>query len=187
MEVSTAAECTSSAGTGSVAFDCMQLEDGDIADSYNILEDGSFERKLSAELVQLGWSYEGTGSTAQDSYALGESNVTDGEGSYHIVSEPGKNKSFTFKTYLGAEKASFTLTGWVKANTTPIRKDRELYVRARHKISETEAIVVKQKINAYSNGWQYFCLMMPARVWGTTTISIQFDDNSGTFTLTGLN
>ena len=46
--------------------------------------------------------------------------------------------------------------------------------------------MAKQKINAYSNGWQYFCLMMSARVWGTTTISIQFDDNIGDLYFDGL-
>lgn len=104
VEVRAAAECTSSAGTGSVAFDCMQLEDGDTADSYNILEDGSFER--------------GGNCTA----------ATDGAKGYQIQGEPGKNKNFIFKTHLGPNPASFTLTGWIKAETTPIRKNRELYV-----------------------------------------------------------
>lgn len=87
---------------------------------------------------------------------------------------------------LGSDRASFTLTGWIKADTTPIRKDRELYVKARHKVSDTESIEAKQKINAYSKGWQYFCLMMPAKIWGSTTISIQFDDNIGDLYIDGL-
>lgn len=53
-------------------------------------------------------------------------------------------------------------------------------------VSDSESIVAKQKINAYPEGWQYFCLMMPLNSWGSTSISIQFDDNIGDLYIDGL-
>ena len=36
-------DCGEETGKGNVAFDCVQLEEGRVANDYNILEDGSFE------------------------------------------------------------------------------------------------------------------------------------------------
>ena len=46
--------------------------------------------------------------------------------------------------------------------------------------------MAKQKINAYSDGWQYFCLLMPQKSWGGTDIIIEFDDNIGDLYIDGL-
>ncbi|MBR5579418.1 MAG: hypothetical protein IKW28_10550, partial [Lachnospiraceae bacterium] len=43
LRVSLETDCGVKTGKGNVAFDCVQLEKGGVANDYNILEDGSFE------------------------------------------------------------------------------------------------------------------------------------------------
>ena len=171
--------CTAATGAGIVAFDCLQLEQGETASPYNILEDGSFE------LATGSLPYKWTSYTAVNySDEIVEGGI-DGSKCYHITGEPGKDKYLKFTTNLGSSTGSYVLSGWVKADTTPIRKGRELKVRAYHKDDSSE-LQAAQAINAYSGGWKYFSLILPAHQWKSTMLSIQFFDNIGDLYIDGL-
>ncbi|MBE5879951.1 MAG: DNRLRE domain-containing protein, partial [Lachnospiraceae bacterium] len=180
------AECKEGAGSGNAAFDCVQLEEGAVANDYNILEDGSFE------LTESVLPYQATNYTAS-SVAVADELVSggiDGGKCYHITGEPGKDKFLKLKTKLGTGKGSYVLSGWVKTDTTPVRSGRDFKVYAYHK-EETDGVVTKElklshNINAYSEGWRYFCMIVPADTWSDTTFTIRFFDNIGDLYIDGL-
>ena len=155
--------------TGTVFFDCIQLETGNVANDYNILEDGSFELTKDTLPYQRGG--------------------VDGDYCYHITGQPGMDKYLRISTNLGSAKNSFTLSGWIKTDSTPVRKGRDFKAVAYHK-EETEGTVTELKvsndINAYSEGWKYFCMIIPAANWKSTTITLRFYDNIGDLYIDGL-
>lgn len=180
-------DCGTSKGAGTVAFDCIQLETGTVANAYNILEDGSFE--LTENTLPYQWkNLNNSTIKKQDERVEGE--AVDGSHSYHITGQPGKDKYLRFSTNLGSAKNGYVLSGWVKSNTTPIRTSRFFRVKAKHEETGSDGEQIKYEaftdINAYSEGWKYFCVLLPARSWKGTTITICFYDNIGDLYIDGL-
>ena len=113
----------------------------------------------------------------------------DGEYCYHITGQPGKDKYLKVTTNLGSAKNSFVLSGWIKTDSTPVRKGRELKVTAYHREETDDAIITlktSNDINVFSEGWKYFCMIIPAASWKGTTFTISFYDNIGDLYIDGL-
>ncbi|MDE6016241.1 MAG: DNRLRE domain-containing protein [Acetatifactor sp.] len=179
-------DCGTSKGAGTVAFDCVQLETGDVPNDYNILEDGSFD--LTTETLSYKWK-----NLDNSTITIKDQKVTDsvdGTYAYHITGQPGKNKYLRFTADLGNSKNSYTLSGWIKADASPARASREFQATAIHKETDTDGETVEYKattnLNAYTEGWQYFCLLLPAKTWKSTDLTICFYDNIGELTIDGL-
>ena len=137
--------------TGAVSYDCIQLETGNVANDYNILEDGSFE--LTRDTLPYQWTnLDKSPVKVKDERVRGG---VDGDYCYHITGQPGMDKYLRISTNLGSAKNSFTLSGWIKTDSTPVRKGRDFKAVAYHK-EETEGTVTELKvsndINAYSEG-----------------------------------
>ncbi|WP_026506600.1 polymorphic toxin-type HINT domain-containing protein [Butyrivibrio sp. MC2013] len=158
-----------------IVYDCVQLEKGDVANDYNILEDGDFE--LASEGLPYSWKR--TGDQALPDGIVGEG--IDGGRSYHINGIPGKDKTLTTTLQLGDATSSYVLSGWIRTTSTPVRKGRELSVSAVH-----DTLSSKLKINEYSSGWKYFSMIMPAHQWKDTKLTISFNKNAGDLYIDGL-
>jgi len=172
IEIAAEVEGGANTGNGKVYLDSLQLETGDIANQYNILEDGSFDLAINNSLYK--W----------DSYKKGTfndeiiSSGVDGGKCYHITGEPGRNKYLKFTTELSYTTESYILSGWIKTNTTPVRKGRELKVKAYHS-DDNSVFESTLGLDDYSDGWKYFTLVLPSHKWKKTDIAILFYDNIG--------
>ena len=178
-------DCGTAKGAGTVAFDCIQLEAGKVANDYNLLEDGSFE--ITEETLPYKWkNLDKSSNLIKDERVSGG---VDGDSCYHITGQPGKDKYLKVSVDLGSDKNAYVLSGWIKTNSTPIRKTRDFLVMAHHH-EETEDVIIDLKvsnnINAYSEGWKYFCMILPAASWKSTTFTIRFYDNIGDLYIDGL-
>ncbi len=180
-------DCGTAKGAGTVAFDCIQLESGTVANDYNILEDGSFE--LTQGVLPYNWkNLSGSNVKVPDERIGGG---VDGSHCYHITGQPGRDKYLKFTTNLGSTKNAYVLSGWMKADSTPVRGSRALKVTAVHKETDDEGNTTLEykasnNINAYTEGWQYFCLLLPAHGWKSTTFTVCFYDNIGDLYIDGL-
>ena len=179
-------DCGTAKGAGTLAFDCVQLETGDVANDYNILEDGSFD--LTAGTLPYKWT-----NLDNSTIKVKDRKVTDsvdGPYAYHITGEPGKNKYLRFTANLGNSKNAYTLSGWIKADASPARPTRQFQATAVHKETDPDGDPIEYKattnLNACTEGWQYFCLLLPAKTWKTTDLTICFYDNIGELTIDGL-
>ena len=145
-------DCGTSQGAGSAAFDCAQLESGSVANDYNILEDGSFE--LTTETLPYQWKNLDN-STIQVKDKRVEGGV-DGNWSYRITGQPGKDKYLKVTVPLGSAKASYTLSGWIRADSTPARSGRDFKVVAYHEEEDDDGDTIRytaeQKLNTFSEG-----------------------------------
>ncbi len=172
IEVAAEVEGGTNVGKGIISCDSFQLETGDVANQYNILEDGNFE--LTKTDTPYKWSNYIKGVYRDEIISAG----VNGGKCYHITGEPGRNKFLKFATNLGAGAESYVLSGWIKTNTTPIRNGRSLKVRAYH--ADANAVFESTLgLDDYSEGWKYFTLILPNHKWGQTEIAIQFYDNIG--------
>ena len=179
-------DCGTEKGAGTLAFDCVQLESGDIANDYNILEDGSFD--LTTDTLSYHWkNLDNSTITVKDKKVT---DAVDGTYAYHITGQPGKNKYLRFTANLGNTKNAYTLSGWIKADASPARSSRDFKAMAHHEETDPDGDPIEYKasvnLNAYTEGWQYFCLLLPAKTWKSTDLTICFYDNIGELTIGGL-
>lgn len=108
--------------TGTVYFDGIQLEKGDAASTYNLMENGSFERGETYEVPE-GWLGTDTVLTFDED---GDKNSTDdhidGDCSFKLKGDTGKNKYIWQDIPLDSDVTEFDtyiLSGWAKGNAVP--------------------------------------------------------------------
>jgi len=178
-------DCGQKAGAGKVYFDCVQLETGEVANAYNLLEDGSFE--LTQGTLPYQWTATTVTVKVPDERVEGG---VDGDYCYHITGQPGKNKFLRFTTNLGGSKSGYVLSGFVKSTATPVREGRTFQVMAEcdTKDEEGESITLKlaKPLTTATEGWQYFCLLLPAQKWTSTDFTLCFYDMLGEVYVDGL-
>jgi len=51
---------------------------------------------------------------------------------------------------------------------------------------DTIRYTAEQKLNTFSEGWKYFCLLLPAHPWKNTSFTVRFYDNIGSLDIDGL-
>ncbi|WP_411681918.1 DNRLRE domain-containing protein [Clostridium thailandense] len=98
--------------TGTVYFDCLQLEDGDIPSRYNIVENADFSYDV---LNPLGWTKDSQ-SDINDRVV-----VEDNRQSYKIVGSQGKQK-YLLQEFIISGKVgdSFIASAWAKGDSVPL-------------------------------------------------------------------
>ena len=97
--------------TGTAYFDCVQLEKGSVADSYNLLENPSFENGTTS---WTGVSLESSDVVTDEHYYYG------GSHSYKLTGNATSDKYFrqTVKVK-GTEKDTYILSAYALANSVP--------------------------------------------------------------------
>ena len=173
-------ECAANAIGKKIFCDSVQLETGCVANSYNILEDGSFE--LADSNTPYRW--ENTKKATFVDEILSNEGV-DGGKCYHITGEPGANKFLKCKPILCKKNESYILSGWFKTDSAPVRDKREIKVKVSHS-DENSYYESSLGLDEYSEGWKYFSLILPAHNWRNVAVEFQFGANIGDFYLDDL-
>lgn len=107
-------------GTGTCYMTCFQLEEGEIANKFNLMENGSFER-LESGSATIPASFTGI-LTNSALYADGvnSSERKYGSSALRIYGEPGKRKGFWKRIPIeGSAKDVFSISGWAKGKGIP--------------------------------------------------------------------
>ena len=116
-------------GVGNAWFDCAQLEPGDVANRYNMLENGSFERVSGS--APLNWTAKSENNASTEIvYASGDSLHPDylGGNVLQIIGYPNKNKGF-YQDIVASGSAGdvFTVGGWARGKSRPIDTERKRF------------------------------------------------------------
>ena len=110
-------------GSGTGYMTCFQLEEGNTANTFNILENGSFERVDSASSTVPSTF---TGILTDNSAWADGRIATDakyGDHALRIYGEPGKRKGFWKRIPLqGKETDVFSVSGWARGKGVPGRE-----------------------------------------------------------------
>lgn len=136
--------------TGTAYFDCLQLEKNNTANSYNLLENASFENSAS------NWTAVNT--TTSDTVVSEINNG--GSYSYKI------NGAATSEKYLrqtvnvsGTEKDTYILSGYARADSVPLDASLGRYFDLSVKITYSDGTTkVKRDVATFNpdvTGWQY--------------------------------
>ena len=104
--------------TGTVWYDCLQLEQGNVANKVNLVNNSSFER-IGADNRPSDWNITSSSATWTNSQAKYGSN------SGHFTGQIGVDQHFLQGIYVtGQEGDVFSISGWVKADALPGREAR---------------------------------------------------------------
>ena len=100
---------------GTAYFDCIQLESGSVANSFNILENSSFEK--SSNGLPTGWSAintsYSTSSTGTVTNGITTAAKANGTKSVRITGEPDVAKGYSQKIYVdGKAEETYIVSGW---------------------------------------------------------------------------
>ncbi len=103
---------------GTAYFDCIQLESGSVANSFNILENSSFEK--SSNGLPTGWSAINTSYSTSSNGTVTDGITTaakaNGTKSVRITGEPDVAKGYSQKIYVdGKAEETYIVSGWAKA------------------------------------------------------------------------
>ena len=130
--------------TGTVWFDCLQLEQGNVANKVNILCNSGFEQVSSNKPSSWNLGSTATASSTQAKF---------GSRSAVMTGQIGVNQHFLQGIYVsGQEGDVFSLSGWVKADALPGRQAR---IAAAVLYNTGSAKWVTLDINPYVSDWQY--------------------------------
>ncbi|WP_035381744.1 DNRLRE domain-containing protein, partial [Fervidicella metallireducens] len=148
--------------TGTAYFDCLQLEEGSIANRYNIIENSDFTYGGAEPLC---WSKDLSCDTEDAVVLLSDSDYPSGLNNKCFKINGKVNKSKQVKqTQNISGKAGDTLTfgAWIKANCAARRPNEEsAYIYIVYYAPSLKEF--KIPLNRYVNDWQYLCdsIVMP--------------------------
>ena len=99
--------------SGTTYFDCIQVEEGDVVNDYNLLENSSFDDTSSSVWV-------GNALTSADGY---------NNSRYKIVGDPTKDKHIHQTVIINkpASECAFSLSGYAQANSLPLPSGSNRY------------------------------------------------------------
>lgn len=150
--------------TGTAYFDCLQLEKSDTANSYNLLENASFENEDT--------SWTAASSLTTDDDAVTEQN-NGGSYSYRIKGAASADKYIRQTVNVnGSEKDTYILSGYAKANSIPIdsEKGRRFDFSVRVTYDDGSSVIKNPlEFNDDVTAWQYSS--------GAFTLSDETDEN----------
>lgn len=128
-------------------FDCLQLEAGNVANPYNLLENPSLKYSSgSPTYIPSLWTP-----------ANFESNDGISNGELHIKGNPSKNKSLSQSIPINktAETIAFTMAGKAKGNSVPLFGNRHFAIDLGLYFTDGTTQWMVIPFNADSNGEQY--------------------------------
>ncbi len=136
--------------TGTAYFDCMQLEKNSTVNSYNLLENSSFENGATS------WTAKNT--TSSDKVVTNKKNS--GSKSFKIVGAAGNDKYIRQNINVsGTEKDTYILSGYALANSKPFDADADVNffeISVRINYSDGSKVYKRPTFFNYAvSDWQY--------------------------------
>ncbi len=136
--------------TGTAYFDCMQLEKNSTVNSYNLLENSSFENGATS------WTAKNTSSS--DKVVTNKKNS--GSKSFKIVGAAGNDKYIRQNINVsGTEKDTYILSGYALANSKPFDADADVNffeISVRINYSDGSKVYKRPTFFNYAvSDWQY--------------------------------
>ena len=154
------------AASGTAYFDCVQLEKGEVASDYNLIQNGGMS------LSSGGWS--------------AAPNYTDAERG-KVMQVTGNASGYNFKSQTVAlsvpKETTLMLSGWGRANSTPTEKEDETNNRTFRVVANilyTDNTHEDQAadFNPYYDGWQYSAaVIQPKKDVTSITVFLSYDFN----------
>ena len=154
------------AASGTAYFDCVQLEKGEVASDYNLIQNGGMS------LSSGGWS---SAPNANDSVRGAVMKVTGSATGYNY-----KSQSVALNI---PKETTLMLSGWGKAYSTPTEKEDEINNRTFRVVANilyTDNTHEDQAadFNPYYDGWQYSAaVIQPKKDVTSITVYLSYDFN----------
>ena len=150
--------------TGTAYFDCLQLEKSDTANSYNLLENASFENSATS------WT---AASSLTTDDGIDSTYNNGGSYSYKIKGAASADKYIRQTVNVsGSEKDTYILSGYAKANSIPVDSEtgRRFDFSVRVSYDDGSSVIKKPlEFNDDVTAWQYSS--------GAFTLSDETDEN----------
>jgi YD repeat-containing protein len=153
---------------GNAYFDSLQLEEGSTANSYNLLENASFENETNL------YGYTSTDLTLGTTVDMPVQDSIDGNWGFRVVGDAQKSKKLSQEVNVsGSEEDTYIVSGWAKAFAVPelIQNDIESKYR-KFKIS------VKVTYSDGTSLWKSTAEFNPSVLdWQYSAVTINLSDN----------
>ena len=134
-------------GSGSAYYDCLQLEKGQTANTYNMVENGNMENTGST-------AWEPVNTSGDDGYYTGDTSI----GRYYYMEGNGEsNKRLVQKIYINkpADKVYLNVRALSKGDSVPLDEDRKYAVGIQTVFADGTKKVSCVNFNPdYQDGWQ---------------------------------
>ncbi|MCL2254330.1 MAG: hypothetical protein FWC09_07775, partial [Lachnospiraceae bacterium] len=173
------AHTTAANKTTTAFFDALQLEEGLIANPYNIIEDASFEQFAIGTAKPGYWTFNNGGTAGSADIINGG---IDGKQSFEIKGEFNKGKTLRQDLQL-SNQASYVLSGWFKlSDVAPITGNRLLRVEVVRPAYDT--VVANSTLQTFRTSiqdeWVYFCMALPKLAnWDGAYLQFRHSNNVG--------
>ena len=136
--------------TGTAYFDCLQLERSSVPNSYNLIENSSFERGTA------NW----TASNTNSNDIISTARYNTGDQSYKLTGLSGTDKYIRQTVYVsGSEKDTYILSGNVRANSIPLDMDAGRRMDLSIKINYSDGTHIYKRPTLFNGDvygqWQY--------------------------------
>ncbi len=136
--------------TGTAYFDCLQLEKNSTVNSYNLLENASFEKGADS------W----TAYNCDSGDAVSTARYNTGSHSYKLVGTSGTDKYIRQTVYVsGSEKDTYILSGYARAYAVPLDMEAGRRMDITVKINYSDDTYVYKKPTLFNGEvagmWQY--------------------------------
>ncbi|WP_035381738.1 DNRLRE domain-containing protein, partial [Fervidicella metallireducens] len=148
--------------TGIAYFDCLQLEEGAIANRYNLIENSDF---TYGGVDPIYWSKDLSCDTGDAVVVLSDSGYPSGLNNkcFNINGKVNKSKQIKqIQNITGKEGDILTFGAWIKANSAARRPNEgSAYIYIAYYTPSYKEF--KIPLNRYVNDWQYLCdsIVMP--------------------------
>jgi RHS repeat-associated protein len=150
--------------TGTAWFDCLQLEEGSVANRYNIVENADFSFVSGG--VPNTWTRVGDSGDNVLTSADSSNPVTQDDNRYRCYGAPGVTKTLTQNLALnGLAGDSYVAGGWAKATSVPLTSGRTFAVSVFFDYTDPAKTDEWQDLSFSpdSQVWQYVCQAAVAR------------------------
>ncbi|GLC29653.1 carbohydrate binding domain-containing protein [Clostridium omnivorum] len=163
--------------TGTAYFDCLQLEDGDLANRYNLVENADF--KYGSDTPSY-WSKvvnsDSSDTLTQSDVAIGASNLD--LNAFKLTGAINKDKELQQRINVSGKKGDvLTVGAWIKANSVPLDGDR----RCEYAIAVGGSQWKILRPSYYSTQWQYVSDVIVADTdYSYISVYLVYKNNVGT-------
>ena len=141
--------------SGTAYFDCVQLESGEVANNYNLLQNGSFEQ-INNNFPQY-W----TGCETTSADGMSSSIFKDEKHSLKINGFATENKYVSqIIPVTGSEGDIFSVSGWAKGSSVGLTDGTVFNITTRVAYSDGSEKWEGHNFNAYVEDWQFLSVLL---------------------------
>lgn len=166
--------------TGTAWFDCLQLEEGPIANRYNIVNNADFHYVTSN--LPDDWTRSATCGAADIIQTSADSTnpITNDDTRFRIFGDPDDVKTLSQTLYLyGNQGDTYVVGGWAKGNSVPLVDDRKFAVVVFFDYTSYTDETLTLSFSQDTDLWQYLCGAVVAKhPYQNMSIKVEYDLNA---------